>query len=144
MSDIRPYSNIWMIRKMFLKLANFTPKNKQNQNISLLCSVNVWIGTHAMFLVIPKWGCLFLGSTKFTVRCYIWHVTLQTFMRNCLKIQQSWMLMLYFLYRTVFFCVLISDWYSMWLPLVCKKNDKDCLIHRCQLSVCFLVVMTIY
>ena len=28
------------------------------------------------------------------------------------------------------FHIVISDWYSMWLPLVCKQSDKDCSVHR--------------
>jgi len=64
LSNIRSYNNIWTIRKMFLKLhTNFAEKNRV-----LLCSVNVWIGTHV--LAIPKWGRLFLCCVKFTVRSY--------------------------------------------------------------------------
>ena len=94
LSNVRSYNNIWMIRKMFLKLhANFTGKklkhlcffpstfmpghglswcnhqdqDQQTKKKMLLCSVNVWIGTLAMFPAIPKQGCLFWGCMKFSL-----------------------------------------------------------------------------
>ena len=71
-------------------------------------------------------------------------MTVQTFMSNWLKIKQSWMLM-YYPYKTTFSCVLISDWYSMWLPFVHKQSDRGCLFlavkFQCVFSACFDYVL---
>ena len=73
---------------------------KKNTRVSL-CSANAWIGTHTTFPVIPK-RC---SCSKFSVFlvCNTSDVhTGQTFAINWSKIQLSWVLMLYYPYKTIF------------------------------------------
>ena len=85
-------------------------KNKQ----VLLLSTNAWIGTHAMFPVIPKRCCHFSVVLSFQFE-FTTHLTyLQgTFMIIRSKIQLSWVLMLYYPYKTMFSMyksVIVTPW----------------------------------
>ena len=75
-------------------------KNIAEKKRVSLCSANAWTGTHATFPVIPKQCC----RSKFSVRvCNTSDVhTGQTFAINWSKIQLSWVLMLYYPYKTMF------------------------------------------
>ena len=54
-------------------------------------------------------------------------------------------MLMYYPYKTMFSCVLISDWYSMWLPFVHKQSDRGCLFlavkFQCVFSACFDYVL---
>ena len=67
-----------------------------------LCSANAWIWTHATFLVIPKRCChVLVQSFQFDFATHLTQ-TGQTFMISWSKIQLLWVLMLYYLYKTMF------------------------------------------
>ena len=100
MSDITTISNDWgKYSSDFMQ--NFAEKKEKKVS---LCSANAWIGTHAMFPVIPKWCWFFFSFSKFSVRvCNTSNVhTGQTFAISWSKIQLSWMLMLYYPYKMMF------------------------------------------
>ena len=96
LSNVRSYNNIWMIRKMFLKL-------------------------HANFFA-GLWSC-----TKFSVQYYntsdrkskLLQATDQKYNNH-----ECWIT------HINLFCILISDWYFMWLQFVHKHNEKiTCYIN---------------
>ncbi len=97
MSDITTISND---RGNILQTSCKTSLEK-NKRVSL-CNANAWIGTHATFPVIPN--AVVFGCSKFSVRvCNTSDVhTGQTFAINWSKIQLSWVLMLYYPYKTMF------------------------------------------
>ena len=111
----------------------------------LLCSATAWMGTHATFPVISK----FFSCSKFSVRvCNTSDIhTGQTFAINWSKIQPSWVLMLYYPYKTMF-SAYKSDCFSMCLRFICKQSDENHSVHGCPfLAVifrCFFSVWWLY
>ena len=77
-------------------------KNNNKKRV-LLCSANAWIGTHNVS-GDSKAMLSFFDCSKFSVRvCNTSDVhTRQTFTNNWSKIQLSWVLMLYYPYKTMF------------------------------------------
>ena len=85
---------------IYIKDSDFVQNFAEKTQV-LLCSANAWIGTHTTFLVIPRQCCHFsvVQSFQFEITT---HLTGQTFAINWSKIQLSWVLMLYYPYKTMF------------------------------------------
>ena len=98
----------------------------------LLCSANAWIGTHATFPVIPKQCCCFLVVQSFPFE-FTTHLTGQTFVINWSKIQLSWVLMLYYLYKMMF-----SVYKSVIVtPCACNLFVRKVMKITRYMDVCF-------
>ena len=86
------------IREIFFR---FHAKLCWKEKTNITVSANAWIRTHVTFLVILKRCCHFSVVQSFQFE-FTTHPTRQTFAINWSKIQLSWVLMLYYPYKTMF------------------------------------------
>ena len=113
-----------------------------------LCSANAWIRTHATFPVIPKRCCCFsvVQSFQFEFATHLTH-TGQTFAISWSKIQLSWVLMLYYPYKTMFSMyksVIVSPCAcDLFVSKVMKITRTWMYIFGGHFSVLFQCVMTV-